>query len=255
MQDRHFSDEELVAYLDGEAEHAPVDQIRVALQTDPALNQRLDALRLDLDALRDSFDLLNPTPQVLDAPIITPVAQSTAQQRSWQPMLMGAMAASVALVLGFGIGQWSTSPDEKGWIDYVAAYQALYTTATLDHITQSPDQLKTELARVSAAIGKEIDLDHLMGLGGADYKRGQVLSFNGRPLVQLAFATPNGVPVALCIIRNGNTATGAQPMAEMRLEGLSSAAWSDGTHDYLLIGGTDDALVRRMGQALQAVQI
>lgn len=253
MQDRHFSDEELVAYLDGEAELALVDQIHAALQSDPVLNRRLDALRLDLDALRDSFDLLEPSPQVIDAPFAAEARMRPPPRGTWRPLATSALAASVALVVGFGLGQRSS--DQKGWIDYVAAYQALYTTATLDHIAQSPDQLDAELTRVSAVIGKEIALDHLTGIRDAEYKRGQVLSFEGRPLVQLAFATPDGVPIALCIIRSSGGTTGAQPMAEMQLEGLSAASWSDGGHDYLLIGGSDDDLVRRMSQALLAVQI
>ena len=36
-----FTDEELVAYLDGETEFTPADEITAALATDPVLAQRL----------------------------------------------------------------------------------------------------------------------------------------------------------------------------------------------------------------------
>ena len=42
-----FSDEELVAYLDGEAEFAPVDAIKAALLTDESLANRLNKLKFD----------------------------------------------------------------------------------------------------------------------------------------------------------------------------------------------------------------
>ncbi len=249
MQDRRFSDEELVAYLDGEGELAPVDQIEAALKDDPALNKRLDALRIDLGVLRDSFDLLQPSSEVLDR---LPVGTHAPMRR---PVASVAIAACLALAVGFGLGSWTSAPKPAGWVEYVAAYQALYTHATLDHISQSPDQLRGELERVSAAVGKDIALEQLTALPDVEYKRGQVLSFNGRPLIQLAFATPSGVPIALCIIRSKDASKPEEAMETMRLEGLSSAVWSDGLHDYVLIGGQEDGLVRRMGQALQLMQI
>ena len=97
MQDRRFSDEELVAYLDGEGELAPVDQIEAALKDDPALNKRLDALRIDLGVLRDSFDLLQPSTEVLDG---LPVGTHEPMRR---PVASVAIAACLALAVGFGL--------------------------------------------------------------------------------------------------------------------------------------------------------
>ncbi|MBO9472783.1 hypothetical protein J7413_04465 [Shimia sp. R10_1] len=249
MQDRRFSDEELVAYLDGETELVPMAQIEAAVQEDPALAKRLEALRFDVTALQESFELLQPSRDVLGA---LPVRGRAPAKR---PMAAVAMAACVALAVGFGLGNWTSGPERSGWVGYVAAYQALYTHATLDHIQQTPEQLQNELARVSAAVGKDIELAQLTALPDVEYKRGQVLSFQGRPLIQLAFATPSGVPMALCIMRREEAAVSEEALATMRLEGLSSAVWSDGAYDYVLIGGTEDGLVRRLGQALQSMQI
>ena len=44
MQNRYFTDEELVAYLDGETEFAPVDDIDACVKTDSALRDRLKSL-------------------------------------------------------------------------------------------------------------------------------------------------------------------------------------------------------------------
>ena len=83
-----------------------------------------------------------------------------------------------------------------------------------------------------------------------------MLAFVGRPLFQLAFASKTGVPIALCIIRAGGEASmNADSLQTMRLEGLSSAVWSNGDYEYLLIGGTEDGLIERMGQAFQSMEI
>ncbi len=55
MQKRSFSDEELTAFLDGEEDHAPVADIKSALQSDTALAQRLDALRIDRQIIVAAF--------------------------------------------------------------------------------------------------------------------------------------------------------------------------------------------------------
>ena len=246
MQDRHFSDEELVAFLDGEEDYAPVDAIREALRTDSALAARLDALKLDMDALADSFDLLQAPDLELEA------MPPAAPRRAWGAL---AVAASLALAIGFGAGSWNASKPLAGWVAYVAAYQALYTHATLDHIAQTPEQHAAELDRVSSVIGKDFALEQLTAFPEVDYKRAQVLAFEGRPLVQLAFASKTGVPIALCIIRSDNPEMAAGMVETMRLEGLSSAVWSHGDYEYLLIGGTEDGLIKRMGQAFQSMEI
>jgi hypothetical protein len=109
------------------------------------------------------------------------------------------------------------------------------------------------LARVSAAIGKTIPLDALEGFPEIEYKRAQVLNYEGRALMQLAFTTSTGELLALCIIRGANGDTSAPEMADM--EGLSTAKWTKSDYAYLLIGGTDDALVSRIAGELVTLEL
>ena len=250
MLDRHFSDEELVAFLDGEEDFASFDAIYDALGQDPELVKRLDALKLDMDALKDSFALLEAP--AFDPSMIAAAKAPQAANLPRRPLAGMAVAACLALAVGIGIGSWTAPQPREGWVDYVAAYQALYSEATLDHISQTPEQHTQELQRVASAIGKELTLDQLTSFGDAEYKRAQVLNFNGRPLIQLAFATKDGVPIALCIIKSGNGAVTTAAMKTLELEGLSSAVWKEGGFEYLLIGGTEDDLIERMGQEMQA---
>lgn len=246
MQNDMISDEDLVAYLDGQAEAPLRNRTEAALRTDLRLQHRLAALELDTDALRDSFSLLEPP--AFKAP-------EAPRARAALPIWGTLAAACVALLVGFTAGHWQQDKTPNGWMAYVAAYQALYSPATLAAIDQPQDQLRNQLARVSQAVGKDIALAQLESLPDVAYKRGQILSFEGRPLVQLAFATPTGVPVALCIIQKPQTSAPSEQIAPLELEGLSAAHWTDGSHDYVIIGGQDTALIETLGAQLLAMQI
>ena len=60
MQDRNFTDEELTAFLDGEDDLAPVAEIELALKSDAALEQRVEALRIDIQTIIDCFQNMHP---------------------------------------------------------------------------------------------------------------------------------------------------------------------------------------------------
>lgn len=247
MLGRHVTDEELVAFLDGEDDLAPVAEIARALETDEALQRRLAALRIDRDALQDSFAAIQPDPAAFpDFAALRPVTERYG--------LRGlSVAAGVALAVGLGLGGWLATPDRSGWIHYVAAYQALYSNSTLAHVDQAAAAKQQELDRVAAAIGKRLSVETLEMFPEAEYKRAQVLSFEGRALVQLAFTQSTGEPLALCIIRSDRSDHPAPEVQQM--EGLSAARWTRGGYDYLLIGGTDDALVARLALGFQSMEI
>lgn len=235
MEQRYFSDEELVAFLDGEDEFAPVEEITKALETDAELAKRLEALRIDTDKIAKNFGALKmgKMPELPPAPVAN-------DNQGFGKMI----AASVlALAIGFGAGI-STSQSEPDWRDYVAAYQALYTNTTLKDVASSQQEQQQELTQVASAIGKNITLDKLNISPQLEYKRSQVLGYNGKPLVQIAFLDSMGQPIALCIIRSDEGKKLDLQMDSM--EGMSTAAWSKDGYEYILIGGQNDALISRM---------
>ncbi|MBW4707180.1 DUF3379 domain-containing protein [Roseobacter sp. YSTF-M11] len=247
MQDRYFTDEELVAFLDGENDLAPVEEIARAAASNAALVRRIDALKIDEDAIASSFDLLRvssrPMPVLPDTPHRQPRFQIAGM----------ALAASVALVVGLAAGAFYGSARHPGWAEYVASYQALYSNSTLAHVNQDQTAKQSELDRVAAAIGKTVAVDALQSFPEMEYKRAQVLSFKGRALIQLAFLTRTGDPVALCIIRTEGDATEGPVMSDM--EGMSAARWTRGGFEYLLIGGSDDSLIRRVADTFSSRDI
>ena len=236
MKTRVFSDEELVAFLDGEHDFAPVAEIELALKEDALLAKRLEALRIDKRTLVHSFENLTATDQVPPSLLAT-----NAFTPRWTQF---AAVALLALGIGVGLGAMTPKSGEADWKDYVAAYQALYTNSTLNHVAQSDAAKRVELKRVSDAIGKNLSLDPLRVSKDVTYKRAQVLGHKGTALAQLAFLTSTGEPMALCIIRrNGRDST--KPTIDT-MEGLSAASWSKGGYEYLLIGGRDQELISRL---------
>lgn len=228
------SDEDLTAFLDGEAPAALAHAIETARKTDRSLSARLDGLRFDVAGLKAQADeMMSSAPaRVLPQPMPVRALGSVA----------GAMAA---LILGLALGvTLANRPNaQPGWMDYVAAYQALYVPDTLSGDFSEP----SDLTRLSELLGR--DLSPAQDAPDLVFKRAQQLGFRGQPLVQIAYLTETGAPVALCIIKKPGEES---PITANILEGMQAASWSDGEFAYLLIGGTDRALVQRGAAHFQA---
>ncbi len=133
-----------------------------------------------------------------------------------------------------GMSESGMSPGMGSWIASVVDYQNLYTRATVE---PSPRPDAQGVAALEKSLGKALgtglaipDLDE----AGLEFRRGQILAFDKRPLVQLAYLPDGqGRPVALCIIAmNGKKRT---PAYSKRLD-MGVVRWSDGKLDYVLIG-------------------
>ncbi len=243
-----FTNEELTAFLDGEVDEPMARDIGNALENDAELRARLDGLQIDTGQIKSAFDGLletaPPVPTTLEEPH-TP--HSVSRNLSWQAI---AATALLCLLIGGGIGTFVSGAKPETWRDYAATYHALYINRTLSQIDQSSKEATAQLAEVSAALGKTIDFAALSQSDQLDYKRAQILGFEGRPLVQLAFLSKVGAPVALCIMRADKAADRNVQVNEMR--GMSAASWTTGDFEYLLIGGSDKALIEKAAQLLKA---
>ncbi|WP_299287618.1 hypothetical protein [uncultured Tateyamaria sp.] len=247
MSDRtDFSDEDLTAYLDGEADDALHAAIDAALETDEALGDRLAGLDIPMGAIKAAYaDLLDnaPAPPVFEAPVA-----NTPRPRfgwGWGLSTFGtgiAAGLAVAVFTGFG----TPEPAPRGWVSFVASYQALYTTETLSVADPSADDAAVQLAAVSDALG--LDLAALPQAEGLTFKRAQVLGFKGKPLIQIAYLRDDGTPVALCILPAGPD---AQPVNMGQAEGLDIARWNTPGFGFLLIGGTDAAPLAQEAETFQ----
>ncbi len=227
----HISDEELTAYLDGEADAALTARIE---DGGPELAARLDGLRFDESQLRAQAGAILADASSFELPSTTPA-------RGFGVM-GAAMAACLAIGLGLGFVMSGKPHETSGWMQYVAVYQALYVEDTLSQA----DGDTSRIPELSAVLGR--DLSPAVAPPELTFKRGQQLGFNGKPLIQLAYLSEGGTPMALCIFK---TTGDASSISQSVLEGMQAASWSDGRFAYLLIGGEDADLVQRSAAHFQ----
>ncbi len=232
MSSDEFSDEDLTAFLDGEADEALTGRLTAALSADASLRARLEALDIPMAALSEAGDLaLAMAP---DAPTL-PDAEVGA--KGWLNA-GSAMVAGVALAVGIGLGTYlapqNTDTAHTGWIDAVAAYQVLYVPETVAATTQPLGITAEVLAKFSATgAGSAAEARDIDGLR---FARAQLLGFGAEPLLQMAYATEDGTPVAICAVRVAEP--DRAPASEM-IQGLAATHWvSDGV-GFLVIGGRD----------------
>ncbi len=244
---RRFSDEELTAFLDGEADDALQAEIEAALDADASVAEQMAALDVPLAPIAEAYEaLLQDAPPMPALP--EPVAAPSPRGRwgfgigTFATGLAAGLA--VAMFAGFGTPE---EPAPRGWVSFVASYQALYTAETLAADNPSPAEAALQLASVSDAIG--LDLSALPAAGDLTFKRAQVLGFRGKPLIQIAFARADGTPVALCILPSGPD---AKPVDMGQAEGLGLARWNTPGYGFLLIGGTDTVPLAEEAETFQS---
>jgi len=244
-EDKDFSDEELVAFLDNECDAGTRQHIELALKSSSVIRSRIENLFVEKTELKATFDyLLDSAPRV---PISEELLKST-EASGTNPLssfLAGwkqvAAVGIVALLIGGVLGNVYTNRQQDNWQSYVATYQALYANLTLEHINQSNADATAELERVFSTIGKKVEITDLKSFNQMDYKRSQILVFEGRPLVQMTFLSTTGQPVALCIMQSENYATSNVEYSVM--EGMQSSRWTGNGYDYFLIGSNDANLI------------
>ena len=234
--EHRFSDEELTAFLDGEADDALTAAISERLERDPDLADRLAALDIPMVPLAEAYNaLLSEAPPMPELPEIS---SPDAPQRSfgWGWGVGGfatGIAAGLAVAAFVGLGGPPPAP-APGWAAFVASYQSLYTEATLRDVAPTPEETQAQLAAVSASLG--LDVTNLPRANGLAFKRAQVLDFRGKPLIQIAYLRDDGTPVALCIIPAGPD---EKPLNMGQAQDMELARWNTPGYGYLLIGGTD----------------
>jgi len=244
---RAFTDEELTAFLDGEADDVLHAEIDAALEQDPSLGEQLAALDVPLAPIAEAYEALlqdAPPMPALPEPTTAPAPAARGRWAWGVGTFATGLAAGLAVAVFTGFG--TPEPAPRGWVSFVASYQALYTSETLAIADPSPDEAAMQLASVSDALG--LDLRGLPEARNLTFKRAQVLGFNDKPLVQIAFARADGTPVALCIIPAGPD---AKPVNMGQAEGMELARWNTPGFGFLLIGGTDNAPLQQEAETFQ----
>lgn len=237
------SDEQLVAFLDGELEAGEREQIDSLIRTDQAVAERFDFLSSSELPFYDAFQpLLEHAPAArlesilsnLPTPGAAEPIRSDWKRRGFIAAAIGAVFAGVAadrVVLTMRHPP-ATETAELGWRGVVAEYLALYTPDTLANLPGDEQHLSAELASVGSKLGMSLPVEAVT-LPGIPLKRAQILEYDGKPLGQIAYLDPVHGPLALCIIQSSK---GAKPPQTEQRRGMNVVFWSDGAHGFMLIG-------------------
>ena len=237
---RLFTDEELTAYLDHEIDPAIADTISLALETDVALQQRIQKLDTLTNNISIAFDGL-----LASAPAMPEMSKMAAPKSRTAIVTWGRTAGiAAALAIGVMTGYFSFGQERRsseGWMDYVAAYQALYINETLSSVDISDEEKTAQLTKLGQMLKR--DLSSAQRPDEIEFRRAQLLGFQDKPLVQMAFLSRAGTPIALCVIKVTGSAETTPELTT--LEGMSASHWTKEGYSFLLIGGKDEGLIER----------
>lgn len=244
------SDEQLVAYLDDELDPGYRSQLDTAIADDPLLSLRVQWLARSNLPFKNAYDEL-----VQQAPLdrlqarldAIPSAQSPGVSRRW--FIGGAAAALVAggvladrLFLGWQAQQ------THNWRALVGDYMALYVPQTLDHLPTDEATQRAQLRSVDARLGLNLSPATLK-LPGAEFKRAQLLEYDGVPIAQIVYLDHRHGPLALCVTRSNS---GSQPLANERRHGMNVVHWAEREHAWMLIGHVPTADLQARAQLLRS---
>jgi anti-sigma factor RsiW len=244
-----FTDEELVAYLDKALPSDRCAEIERMRPSDAALQQRLAALEIDVDAIRRVFDLhlaAAPVDDIRQRLAANSSRSGSPRIRNWRWMQLAA-----AVLVGFGLGAGGMATLSRtpasDWHSAVAEYQALYTTETLKPVSNDPILIAHQVQHAAAALGRPVSVRDLQ-VAGLELKRAQVLAFEHRPLVQFAYLDREGTPIAFCATRTNSL---AESVHAATIKGLAAAAWIRDGYGYLVIGGTNTTKIQAIAHTLE----
>lgn len=237
-----ISDEDLTAYLDGEASSDLKARIKAANTSGSDVRARLAALNISGLNLADVLD-----PETLNSPALPKDLGNSGSRGSHALLFPLAMAASFAIGIGLTVAlrpapSADMSPD---WVTAIASYQALYVTETLSGAKQESAITAQKLSTANALLG--VDLAPAQSLGDLSLRRVQMLGFGGTPLIQMAYLDQAGTPFAFCITKTNEADREAR--AETRFD-LATASWVRNGIGYVLIGGTQTDLVQDLAMDL-----
>ncbi len=247
-----YSDDVLLAYLRGEAPQELSEGIETAVEADADLEARLMSLDPFAPSVADAFATAPPKDRLKDAQALLAQPSAEPAKPNWWGRGLSAIAVAAAGVAGFFVATATFEPEpsaELTWRQQAALYQALYVPETIAGISVTEGQLAGQMERAGMALSTTLRTEDFQDLPGLELKRAQILGYGDKPLIQIAFAGPKGVPYALCIFRRGASKPDARVSAN-ELAGLSAAHWAEGEFAYMLIGGSDLGFVEEVAQQL-----
>ncbi len=245
MKKLHPHANKLLAYADNALSADEREEVEKILANDESAVAFLEQLKISDLPYKEFFDhllddkkvektetkkkYLIQEPQTVQA---TLAPQTTIAKWLWPTSLVASLLLGATLTF-FIIN--ANTENHDNWIVQVADYHLLYIRETVSHSHSTAKEIK----KLSHDLGAQLDAPLFipdLNAQSLDFRRGQILNSNGRKLVQLAYLPKNGLPVALCILKN-NVTDSLPKTGESR--GLPYVTWSKNGLSYVIIGAID----------------
>lgn len=135
------------------------------------------------------------------------------------------------------------------FIENVAAYQSFYTKDTIAAAPLSPQQARDSLTFANQRLGRSFALADAT-VPGFEFRRAQVLSFEGRPVGQFVLAAADGEPLALCVMA---TELADSAMHQETRHGLTITTWRRQGFIYVTAGRFDGQAMLDFAKAVEQI--
>ncbi len=257
MRKKMIDEKTLLAYVDGQLDAQQAAEIENALSGDEQARRMVNRLRESSALLPSAFDsvLREEVPPTLVDAIHAYELESKPSRRV--PFYYSLAASVLLFVIGIAGGLWGSryfmetpmmESATKTWIDLVADYQVLYSRDTLHQPDASAEEVRATEERLGQRMGSPVHIPDLSG-HGLDFKRGQTLEINEKPLAQLVYLPKSGKPIAYCILQADATDSG---MKTGQTSGLNWSSWQRGGYAYIVIGQSDRRLINEIAEYIYA---
>ena len=256
------SDEQLVAYVDGELDDAAQAEFDAALTHDAELRARVDGLQSSAQILRAAFDpiLREPVPErllaaargeTLSEVVDFATAHDKRQSRGMlgRPWMQWAVAAGIlGLVIGGGAGYFAApTPSNQtvanlasaNWLDNIAGYHKLFVNAGADDLAlvDVPANDSDAAHKAVQKLPSDFRLPNLQPWG-LQFQGARYLIVEGQPATQLFYTTDNKTLGPLTVVVGTTNRPDLAPTFDRRGD-LNVLYWRHHGHAYALVGAAD----------------
>jgi anti-sigma factor RsiW len=275
---RQPDDATLIAYLDGELESSAREEVAAALDREPAMRERANALIESAAVLRSALDevMREEVPQrLIDAArgqrrVIDLVTERARRigiaglQQRWglrRVWAGAAVAASLCLIVGAGGGyfaaqgptvapiQTADNGGNRSYFDNIAGYHRLLINAGVNEqglvdVPANGDQGRKNIQRLPA----NFRLPNLKNFG-LSFDGARYLIVEGQPATQLFYVSQNKKLGSMTMVV-GSTSKRDMPITSERRDDVNFVYWRHGGHAYALVGSADVGALRNIAKEI-----
>lgn len=252
-----WSDEAIVAWLDGEMREDERHAFEQQLNNDAALAARVEPLMQSNQPWQQAFaPLLEEAPVnrmqaklniLLHQPVNVPPQAKGVSRRSLIAASLSFLAVGVLAGRFIRPGEQKLS-GEPEIRDLIAQYMSLYSAETLADINVTPQALQNGLNRMQQDIGLRLQQAEVE-IPEAELKSVRMLRYDSTSIAQMAYLHASYGPMALCISRS-KAADSPALKHEVR-RGLNLVWWRSKGYEYVLIGRNPQQDLQQSGELLQ----